>query len=63
MTSTHRTDEPVRSYKDAQGRTISAAAVTFAYRELGPYPNSGHGGIFQYHDEFTATAIEFLDRP
>lgn len=27
------------------------------------YPNSGHGGIFQYHDEFTATAIEFLDRP
>lgn len=26
------------------------------------YPNSGHGGIFQYHDEFAATAIEFLDR-
>ena len=31
--------------------------------ELVIYPNSGHGGIFQYHDEFTATAIEFLDRP
>ncbi|MCW1959757.1 MAG: alpha/beta hydrolase [Mycobacterium sp.] len=27
------------------------------------YPNSGHGGIFQYHDQFAATAIEFLDRP
>ena len=26
------------------------------------YPNAGHGGIFQYHDEFTPTAIEFLDR-
>ena len=26
------------------------------------YPNSGHGGIFQYHREFTAAAIEFLDR-
>lgn len=26
------------------------------------YPNSGHGGIFQYHDEFTATAIGFFDR-
>lgn len=30
--------------------------------ELVIYPNSGHGGIFQYHDEFTSTAIEFLDR-
>ena len=26
------------------------------------YPDSGHGGIFQYHDEFAAAAIEFLDR-
>lgn len=29
--------------------------------ELVIYPNSGHGGIFQYHDEFAATAIRFLD--
>ena len=34
-----------------------------ASSQLVIYPNSGHGGIFQYHDEFTATAIEFLDRP
>ena len=26
------------------------------------YPNSGHGAIFQYHNEFAATAIEFLDK-
>ena len=26
------------------------------------YPNSGHGGIFQYHREFASAAIEFLDR-
>ena len=26
------------------------------------YPNSGHGGIFQYHCEFAPAAIEFLDR-
>ncbi len=26
------------------------------------YPNSGHGGIFQYHREFAAAAIEFLGR-
>ena len=26
------------------------------------YPDAGHGGIFQYHREFVATALEFLDR-
>lgn len=25
------------------------------------YPDSGHGGIFQYHNEFAASAIQFLD--
>ena len=29
--------------------------------ELVIYPNSGHGGIFQYHDEFSRAAIAFLD--
>lgn len=24
------------------------------------YPNSGHGGIFQYHEEFVPTVLEFL---
>lgn len=26
------------------------------------YPNSGHGGIFQYHKEFIPQAIEFLNK-
>jgi pimeloyl-ACP methyl ester carboxylesterase len=26
------------------------------------YPDSGHGGIFQYHDEFAPVAVEFLAR-
>ncbi|MGR4878077.1 alpha/beta fold hydrolase [Streptomyces sp. LARHCF249] len=31
--------------------------------ELVPlYPDAGHGGIFQYHDEFAAQALEFLER-
>ncbi len=30
--------------------------------ELVIYPDSGHGGIFQYHNEFTSAAIEFLDK-
>lgn len=25
------------------------------------YPDAGHGGIFQYHDEFVAQALEFLE--
>lgn len=27
------------------------------------YPNSGHGSIFQHHDDFASAAIEFLGRP
>ena len=30
--------------------------------ELIIYPDSGHGGIFQFHDTFAATAVEFLAR-
>jgi pimeloyl-ACP methyl ester carboxylesterase len=30
--------------------------------ELVIYPDSGHGGIFQYHDRFAAVAVAFLDR-
>ena len=24
------------------------------------YPDAGHGGIFQYHEQFVAEALEFL---
>ena len=30
--------------------------------ELVLYPDAGHGGIFQYHRQFVATALEFLAR-
>lgn len=30
--------------------------------ELVIYPDSGHGGIFQYYQEFTPVVVEFLDR-
>ena len=30
--------------------------------ELIIYPDSGHGGIFQYHDEFAPAAAAFLAR-
>jgi pimeloyl-ACP methyl ester carboxylesterase len=30
--------------------------------ELIIYPDSGHGGIFQFHDKFVPAALEFLER-
>ena len=30
--------------------------------ELIIYPDSGHGGIFQFHDQFISRAVEFLNR-
>ena len=30
--------------------------------QLRIYPDSGHGGVFQYHDEFVAEVLEFLER-
>ncbi|WP_371667164.1 alpha/beta hydrolase [Streptomyces sp. NBC_00289] len=30
--------------------------------ELVIYPDAGHGGIFQFHDQFVAAALEFLER-
>lgn len=30
--------------------------------ELVVYPDAGHGGIFQFHQEFVETALEFLER-
>jgi pimeloyl-ACP methyl ester carboxylesterase len=30
--------------------------------ELVIYPDSGHGGIFQFHDKFAPVAVDFLDR-
>lgn len=30
--------------------------------ELVIYPDSGHGGIFQYHEQFAPLVVEFLDR-
>ena len=36
MSNLHGTDRPIRSYRDAPTRSVSAAGVNFAYREMGP---------------------------
>lgn len=35
-------------------------ARRFKSAELVIYPDAGHGGIFQYHAEFTRKALAFL---
>ena len=37
-------------------------AKRFPNAQLKIYPNSGHGGIFQYHEEFIPQAIDFLTK-
>ena len=37
-------------------------AKRFPNAEIKIYPNSGHGGIFQYHKEFIPQTIEFLNK-
>jgi len=32
------------------------------HSDLVVYPDAGHGGIFQFHEEFVAKALEFLDQ-
>ncbi|WP_331773084.1 alpha/beta hydrolase (plasmid) [Embleya sp. NBC_00888] len=39
-------------------------AARLPHGELVPlYPDAGHEGIFQYHDDFVAKALEFLEAP
>jgi pimeloyl-ACP methyl ester carboxylesterase len=37
-------------------------AKRFPNAKIKIYPNSGHGGIFQYHEEFIPQAIDFLTK-
>lgn len=37
-------------------------AGRFPNAELKIYPDAGHGGVFQYHDEFVSQVLEFLER-
>ena len=38
-------------------------ARRLSHAELVIYPDAGHGGIFQFHEQFVPTALEFLERP
>jgi pimeloyl-ACP methyl ester carboxylesterase len=60
-------DKPVlvvNGDEDTMMPTISSfhLAQLLPDAELSIYPDSGHGGIFQYHDLFVAQTLEFLAR-
>ena len=48
----------------ASRSTVRSEALhrRIAGSELIIYPDSGHGGIFQFHDTFAPLAVEFLAR-
>jgi pimeloyl-ACP methyl ester carboxylesterase len=52
-------NEVVTSYAEAPNQSVTAGGVT---NELVIYPDAGHGGIFQFHEQFVQTALDFLDR-
>jgi fermentation-respiration switch protein FrsA (DUF1100 family) len=68
--------EVVTSYKDAPTRTVAngesdrmvptSNSVDLAQRlpnaELVVYPDAGHGGIFQFHEQFVDKGLEFLGK-
>jgi pimeloyl-ACP methyl ester carboxylesterase len=53
--ATDRVGAAVRSLSEDLHRRIEGS-------ELIIYPDSGHGGIFQFHDSFAPVAVEFLGR-
>ncbi|WP_234335162.1 MULTISPECIES: alpha/beta fold hydrolase [Streptomyces] len=46
---------PTRNSVDLARRVPNAESVI--------YPDAGHGGIFQFHEQFVETALAFLGRP
>ena len=54
------------TFKNVKTQTINVGGIDFYYRKLGDnleiivYKDAGHGGIFQYHEDFMKSALAFL---
>ncbi len=62
-----RIDHPVLVMNGDHDRMVPTSntvdmAGRFPNAELKIYPDAGHGGVFQYHDEFVAQVLDFLER-
>ena len=54
MNGDHDRMVPTPNTVDMAGRLPNA--------ELKIYPDAGHGGVFQYHEDFVTRALDFLER-
>lgn len=59
MTNQSPRYDVVTWYQDAPTSTVSAAGVSFVYRELGP--RGGVPRVFLHHQQFVPKALEFLE--
>jgi len=62
-----RIDHPVLVMNGDHDRMVPTPntvdmAKRFPNAELKIYPDAGHGGVFQYHDEFVSQVLDFLER-
>ncbi len=62
-----RVDRPVLVMNGDHDRMVPTSnsvdmAKRFPNAELKIYPDAGHGGVFQYHDQFVAQVLAFLER-
>ena len=62
-----RIDHPVLVMNGDHDRMVPTSntigmAKRFPNAELKIYPDAGHGGVFQNHDEFVSQVLEFLER-
>jgi pimeloyl-ACP methyl ester carboxylesterase len=59
--------QPVLLAKGENDRMVPSShtlhlAARLPHGELIPlYPDAGHGGVFQYHDDFVSRALAFLE--
>jgi pimeloyl-ACP methyl ester carboxylesterase len=62
-----RIDHPVLVMNGDHDRMVPTSntvdmAKRFPNAELKVYPDAGHGGVFQYHEEFVSQVLDFLER-
>jgi len=62
-----RIDHPVLMMNGDHDRMVPTVntidmARRFPNAELTVYPDAGHGGVFQYHEDFVNRALDFLER-
>ena len=61
MAGSRRRDRERRERQDGADEELGDLARRLPDSELVIYPDAGHGGIFQFHRQFVAKALKFLE--